>query len=266
MIGMPSALMLAAVLSRGERRPADSMETIAGTYTFYGNNPAPRLRLVLTPEGRFTVSSLNIVVIEENRGGAAIQDGRLILTPERPHADLKAKGFSTKLTPIHWGGSLILVPEGQEREVCNLVNLGLPSYHLRWFTYLRETDEPAFAHAPGAPILPPEWAAMLLKAPIEGRVVEVLAANRARINFGGDRGAITGLVVCVDLTTGSSIGKGPWACTVVEVSPKESVIEIKPPIYPTLHFEVGKRVRTRHFLADFNPMTHRFESKPAPTP
>jgi hypothetical protein len=258
-----SALMLAALLTMDEGRPADSMATLAGTYTFYGNSPAPLLRLVLTAEGRFTVSSQNIGVIEENRGRAEFREGHLILTPERPHADLKARGFSTKFTPIE---GIVLVPEGREREVCNLVNLGLPAHNLRWSTYLRESGVPAGVPNIGAPRLPPEWAPMLLKAPIEGRVVEVLAADRARIDFGSDRGAMTGLVVWGDLTIGSAIGKGPWACTVVEVSPTESVITINPPIYPALHFEVGKRVRTRHILADFNPMTRRFESKPALKP
>lgn len=266
MIGMHSTLMLAAVLTMGEGRPADSMATIAGTYTFHGNNPVPRLRLVLTPQGRFTVFSLNTVVIEENRGRAEFREGHLILAPERPHADLKAMGFSTKLTPIHWGGSLVLVPEGRERDVCNLVNLGLPADHIRWLAYLREAGEPTVAPDFGPTDFPPEWASMLLKAPIEGRIVEVLADHRARIDFGSDRGAMTGLAVWVDLEWGSSSGKGAWACTVVEVSPKECVIEIKPLIYPTLHFEVGKRVRTRHILADFNPMTRRFESKSAPNP
>ncbi len=257
MIRMLAALMLAAVLTMGEGRPAVSMATIAGTYKFYGNSPAPRLRLVLTPEGRFTVFSLNTNVFEENRGRAEFREGRLILAPERPRADLKAMGFSTKLTPIHWNGGLALVPEGRERDVCNVVNLGLPNDSLRWLIYLGETNGPVVAPDFGTPCLPPEWAPMLLKAPIEGRVVEVLAANRGRVDFGSDRGAMAGLALWVDLERGSSIGKGAWACTVVEVSPSESIIEINPPIYPTLHFEVGKRVRTRHILADFDMFQQR---------
>lgn len=251
MIGPLSAAMVVAALSAGAGRPADSIATIAGEYLFFAG-PAPRFRLVVTTEGRFTLFSLNIAVIEESRGGAAVRDGRLILTPERPRADLESKGFATKFAPVRWGEQVILVPEGRARAFCNLVNLGMTSASLRGVAYVPADygwlNTPAF----GRPDVPPEWSPMLLKAPIEGRVVEALADHRARVDFGSDRGAMAGLDVWADLETGSSIGKGAWACTVVEVSPGGCIIEIKPPIYPTLHFEVGKRVRTRHILADLH--------------
>ncbi|HEY2157969.1 MAG TPA: hypothetical protein VGH33_20240 [Isosphaeraceae bacterium] len=250
MIGMHSGLMLAAVLTTGGGRPADSIATIAGSYHFYDGRPSPRFRLDVTAEGRFAVYSLNLAVIEENRGGAEVRDGRLILTPERPHKDLKEIGFRTKLTPVRWGERLVLVPEGREQAFCNVVNLGLPAQSLRWVAYIRKNDEWIDDMIFDRPDVPPGWSSMLLKTPLQGRVVEVLADHRARVDFGSDRGAMNGLAVWADLEAASSIGKGGWACTVVEVSPNECVIKIDPPIYSTLHFEAGKRVQTRHILAD----------------
>ncbi len=192
MIGMGSALLLAAVLAMGDERPddslailpmgegrlADTMATIAGSYHFYDDWIAPCFRLEVTPEGRFTFSSMGTVVIEKNRGRAEFRTGHLILTPERPDADPKARGFATKFTPIHWGGGLVLVPEGRERDVCNIVNLGLPFDALRRLAYLRKEDETAISRNFGTRTLPTKWSPMLLPGAIEGRVVEVLANRR----------------------------------------------------------------------------------------
>jgi hypothetical protein len=251
MIGMHSGLMLAAVLTMGGGRPADSIATIAGSYHFFDGRPSPRFRLDVTAEGRFAVYSMNLAVIEENRGGAEVRDGRLILTPEHPYADLKAKGFSTKLTPIHWGERLVLVPEGRERAFCNLANLGLSETSLRGVVYIREGDERSDTLASGRPDVPPEWSPMLLKAPIEGRVVEALSDLRARVDFGSDRGAMEGLNVwVVSHSVGGAAGLGWQVGTVVEVARASCVIELKAPVYDEVRFKVGQRILTRHPFAD----------------
>lgn len=263
MIGALSAALIVAAQSAGQGRPAESIATVAGDYLFFAG-PPPRFRLVVTPEGRFTVFSLNIAVIEENRGSAVVRDGRLILTPERHRDDLEAQGFATKLAPVRWGELLILVPEGRARAFCNLVNLGLRSDSLRGVAYVLDDHKWINSSASGRPIVPPEWAPMLLKEPIEGRVTEALADDRARVDFGSDRGAMKDLAVWV-----VSHGPGGAACigwrvgTVVEVAPASCVIEVKPPIYDETRFKTGQPILTRHPFADFDPMRQSINASKA---
>jgi hypothetical protein len=214
------------------------------------------------PEGRFAVFSMNLAIIEENRGGAEVRDGRLLLTPERPCDDLKAIGFSTTLRPIRCGGRLVLVPEGRERAFCNVVNLGLPATFFRGVAYIREHDAPTS----GRPVVPSEWAPLLLKAPVEGRVVEALSNARARVDFGSDRGAMSGLAVWSDPDgMGAAIGMGLVVATVVEVTPASCVIELKPPVQEWNRFRAGQRIFTRHPLADVAESLAR-KAAVAPTP
>ena len=133
------------------------------------------------------------------------------------------------------------------------MNLGLTSQSLRGVAYVGADYGWLNTPASGRPDVPPEWAPMLLKTPVEGRVIEALSDARARVDFGSDRGAIAEPGRSGSTPEQDGRGDDGKACrlgTVVEVTPASCVIESKFPVLASNRLKVGQRILTRHPLAD----------------
>lgn len=127
--------------------------------------------------------------------------------------EFRAAGEPTDLIPVRWSGQLHLVPRDEGPRYCNLVNLGWISRHPDGDFYLRGCDdEPKFE---GLPSVPGEWKRMLLTKPIHGKVINVMADGRARIDLGAENGVWEGMWLESD----------PGGFEVVEVGAKSSVIK-----------------------------------------
>jgi hypothetical protein len=236
-----------------EGRPEATLAALAGDYEFVDG--FDRASITLNPEGRFTFVLWGgcLVPCDQNRGVAKIVSGRLILTPEGPNKRVKikgkgpndrgeTKGMDTRFVPVRWGRRQFLVIEERGQDFCNQVNLGGGSYGDGNSTaYFRLHDGEWKAR--GLPEVPKEWEPMLLKTPLGGQVVEVLAGDRARVDLGSERGIREGMVLQVIPTGPAGYALfGLRGAKVVEVGTKTCVIELKPPVSPENQFTKGQKV------------------------
>jgi hypothetical protein len=240
----------------GPRRDAvwgeDTLGSIAGRY-YFGDGFVSNL-LTITPEGRFQSEREGCLgVYDRNEGRAEVVAGHLLLRPSRLNmrraavrllggqdapdaiaADFFGGGRSSDLIPVRWGRRLYLVPRDEGRDFCNGVNLGLQARYPASAFYLRAGDKDDGVE--GLPSVPEAWGPMLLKQPLRGKVVEVMAGRRARVDFGAEGGAWKGMEVWTEA------GLYGW-CEVVEVDARTCVIERFRD--PEVRFEVGQAVRSR---------------------
>jgi hypothetical protein len=114
---------------------------------------------------------------------------------------------------IRWGERLQLVPSDDGPAYCNLVNLGWAARHPDRYFYLRVSEKEQ--KVDGLPSVPDEWKAMLLETPIHGKVINVMADGRARVDLGAEHGVWKGMY----LVTNSE----RWE--VVEVGATSSIIK-----------------------------------------
>jgi hypothetical protein len=118
--------------------------------------------------------------------------------------------------PVHWGERLYLIPKDEGPSYCNCVNLGLVSRFPAHGFYLRASDKEQEVN--GLPRVPREWQPMLLETPINGKIIDVLADERARVNLGSESGVWTGMHLETD-------NDGDRGSEVVEVDAKSCVIK-----------------------------------------
>jgi hypothetical protein len=246
-----SCLLAAGEAPRAGDRPEATLAALGGGYRL--GDELSRCFLTLWPDGRFSFYRKGGVAVpyrDVHRGGARLVAGHLILTPEEPNERTGTTGMDTDLVPVRWGDRLYLVPAEAGRTFCNGVNMmGFRSRPDIGTAYLREGDEAKMAG--GLPEVPKEWEPMLLKAPFWGEVVDVLAKDRARIDFGGDVGAWKGLVLWVgNGGPGGPVLFGCGGAEVVEVGAKTCVIELKGPISESNLFRRGQKIYSRHPFAD----------------
>jgi hypothetical protein len=201
----------------GEDGPDAALTALAGVYD------SGISALTVTREGRFSVEFLGCGmtmsgVNYREYGGARLKAGHLILTPEQPIDPRGPKVRVSDLVPVRWGERQYLVLEEYKKAFCNGVNSGdLNAFH----SFLRRGDKDK--KASGMPVVPKEWVSLLLKKPIDGKIIEVFDSNparllrgragaaaflghmieacenpRARVNLGTERGVWKGMRLWVD--------------------------------------------------------------------
>src|SRR3989338_6088573 len=88
-----------------------SNTTVAGQY-FLGDGLGVNNYLKLTENGNFSFKWHGCLgMYDENEGPYVIENGILVLSPQRPNIKKGFQGTPTRFLPIHWGDRLYLVPE-----------------------------------------------------------------------------------------------------------------------------------------------------------
>jgi hypothetical protein len=220
-----------------ESRSKSPVAEVAGAY-YFGDGLGVNCSLNIERKGRFSFVWLGCGgVYDQNTGGAKIEAGHLILTPDKPNVREGFRGTATDLIPIRWGERLYLIPEAERRQFCNDVNQGSePRDVAHGSFYIRRDDWKK--KVTGLPIVPKEWESLLLKKPLHGKVIEVLGDDRARVDLGSDSGVWKGMQLWVDI-------EGFGLVQVLEVGAKNSVISIKYPDVTPIRFQKGQGVRSR---------------------
>ncbi len=102
----------------------------------------------------------------------------------------------TDFVLIRWGERLQLVPSDKGPAYCNLVNLGWAARNPGRYFYLRVSKREQ--KADGLPSVPGAWKPMLLETPIHGKVINVMADGRARVDLGAEHGVWKGMYLVTD--------------------------------------------------------------------
>ena len=222
-------------------RPKSEVAGVTGEY-YFGDGLGVNCALTIKDEGRFSFGWHGCLgLYDQNTGEARVVAGHLILTPERPNVRKGFQGTATDFIPIRWGERLYLIPEADRWEFCNAVNQGSePRDRPHGQSYLRSGDWRK--KVSGLPIVPEAWHSLLLKAPIDGRVIEVLGDGRARVDLGTESGVWKEMELWAD-TDGFGLVR------VVDVGAKDAVISTKYPGVTPIRFKTGQRVRSRHSVA-----------------
>jgi hypothetical protein len=210
---------------------------VAGDY-YFGDGLGVNCSLTVKREGRFSFVWRGCLgIYDQNMGEAKVEAGHLILKPEKPNVREGFHGMATDYIPVRWGERLYLIPETERREFCNHVNWGgEPRDGPHGHFYLRQGDWDK--KATGLPGVPKDWDSLLLKKPLQGRVIEVLGGGQARVDLGADSGVWKGMDLWADT-------KGFGLVQVDEVGAKSSVISARYPDVTPIRFQKGQGVRSK---------------------
>lgn len=171
---------------------ATDVRRLAGEYS-YGNGLDLNCTLEISPDGRFLYKQCSFeAVLDQASGEVALEGGRLILKPEKPH-DSWPRGTSQILIPVSWDQRLYLIPQNDIAGFSNQVNRGLEpvSRGSMGSYYLREGDWDR--PATGKPDLPKEWRERILDEPVIGLVAGRDPLNRWIISLGKNYGVYDGM-------------------------------------------------------------------------
>jgi hypothetical protein len=152
-------------------------------------------------------------------GDAKVMNGHLLLSLDNPNDLSGTTGLEADFVIVRWGQHLFLVPGAEKEDFCNGVNqggegLGGPRSNL--YCRISKGDH----KFTGVPSVPRDWAPLILQKPIEGKVIEVLAGGRARVDLGAESGVWKGMTLQVACT-------GRSDAVVTDVGPKTCVIATK---------------------------------------
>lgn len=210
---------------------ATDITRLAGEYS-YGNGLDLNCSLEISSDGRFLYKKCSYeVLLEQAKGKVSLEDGRLILTPEKSH-ETWPRGTSPILIPISWGQRLYLIPQNDIAGFSNQINRGIEpvSRGSMGSYYLREGDWDR--PASGQPDLPEEWKKRLLDEPVTGLVAGRDPLNRWIISLGKNYGVYDGmelsawapgLLQFVTLLV-TDTGKDTSAVAVVDAPPEISIM------------------------------------------
>jgi hypothetical protein len=183
------------VTLRKGKDPDSVLGGLAGSYSL-GDRLGFNKTLKILADGRFSSRASGCLGdYGRSLGHAKQADGLLVLSFSKgPEGE--PSGRSTEFLPILWGGRAYLISKGEILDFCNAVNQGSePRDDAYGLIYLRADDWKK--KVAGLPELPSEWQSYLLKAPVSGKVVEVLPDGGARISLGSKDGIRQGM----ELTT-----------------------------------------------------------------
>jgi hypothetical protein len=112
---------------------------LAGNY-YYGSGAGVNSNLNLSEHGIFTLNNKDGTKIsEENQGIYKVEDGFLILSPQKPISFPDVT--PTMLIPVKWGERLYLVPDERILGFCMDIKQGKePRKEAQGLFYLREND------------------------------------------------------------------------------------------------------------------------------
>jgi hypothetical protein len=186
--------------------PRETPATLAGLY-FRGDGFV-NSSLQIEPDGRFVYTWwADDRGHARQEGTAEVVEGLLVLKPLKTESNRDGKITHPGYRPVRWDDRLYLLREEDFLKFCNHVNLGLEPRNANLGPYYlkmtqeqirRDENKPDYGRADGLPGLPARWKPFLLKAPLRGKVVEVLDRDHARINLGSEDGLREGMMLFVE--------------------------------------------------------------------
>jgi hypothetical protein len=237
-------------------QPAITIAELAGIYSrpTFGMGGGT---LTLTAEGRFSTTMHSCYGTYPLAAGVAkVVNEHLLLSPDGPRdiMQVDARGFGI----VRWGECVYFVSEADKEKFCDRVNQRDAYFWARVLVYAgppalgRKTGE-------GLPSVPKDWAPLILQKPVQGKIIEIVADDRARVDLGAESGVWKGMTLLVDATGhpgGTVMEVGPRTCivTMKYISPEMLLAQYyrkkESPTEPHGFFKLGQTVRSRERDAD----------------
>ena len=221
----PNRLSIALALTCGtllccfsQGPKAVDLSEIAGTY-YQGDGLGVNWTLTVDSQGRFSFTwDACMGRVDDNFGDAEIDDGVLLLHPQKPLEHGKLRRLPVRLLPVRWAERLYLVDDESMPLFAEYINRAKePRSHAQGMFFLRQEDWRT--KSSGYPNLPSRWERFLLPRPVNARIVKLANDHLAEI----DKGSADGLQVGMFLT---AVAENEWIrVTVRSVNKDSSVVE-----------------------------------------
>jgi hypothetical protein len=174
----------------------------AGSY-YEGDGLSENVTLRIAPAAGFVYEWQGCMgLYDRNFGTVSERDGRLVLSFHFPNKQGNAiAGLAQELVPIRWGDRHYLVALDAIERFCADINSGEEPRRTVQGEYLMR-DGDGKRPASGLPIVPAKYARLLLKAPVDAKVTDVLDSwkvdrttfmTRVKIDVGSDQGLVEGI-------------------------------------------------------------------------
>ena len=155
----------------------------AGEY-YEGDGLGANIRISLAPDAGVAATWHGCLgLYGANRGKIVIgPDGGLRFDYQRPNAQGFA-GFPDAMLPVRWGARRYMIPDSKRMAFVNAINHGYePREQMHGMFLLVEGDEKT--KVDGLPALPPEYLALIRRAPMQARVVSIDAVDKKKSDQG----------------------------------------------------------------------------------
>jgi hypothetical protein len=175
---------------------------------------------------------------EKSEGSVKMVNSWLTLTPNKQRIPLGFPSTPTRFLPVRWGARTYLLTKDEIVDFCNSINHGTePRNSASGSFCLRMSDWSVSVE--GSPSLPTEWAAYLLKKPLQAEVIGMADERTGKLNVGAKDGVRPGMVL--DAGQGKRF---PCLVRVVAVDNDTSTIrELNGLIVPDI--KIGDRVGSK---------------------
>jgi hypothetical protein len=150
----------------------------------------------------------------------------------------EGKWLLNNLVVVKWGRRRYLVASEQFKAFCNAVNLGNEPRNSELGDFALGEGQHVIA-VTGRPGVPERWSQYLLKAPVTGKVIELLPNSKAKVNVGRKEGLREGMALVP--TENHLFGD----MEILSVEEDKSVIGARYPNNTTWNVRVGDIVSTR---------------------
>jgi hypothetical protein len=197
----------------------------AGSY-YQGDGLGMNVMLRIAPTAGFVFEWRGCMGLSDRNFGTVKEaDGRIALSFQFPNKRVGLSGLAPEFIPIRWGDRRYLVALDQIESFCADTNSGDEPRRTAQGQYLMRDDDQARS-ASGLPSVPAKYSKLLLKAPVQAKVIEVLDSwkedpttfmTRVKIDAGSEQGLVEG--VRLYLIEPSRI----QALVIEKVSPQSSV-------------------------------------------
>jgi hypothetical protein len=186
---------------RAELVGSGSEAAWSGEY-YEGDGTGVNIVLSLAPQSGFVFEWEGCLgVYDRNFGTVAAGSDRIELAFHYFNLREQFRGLSPVFIPVQWGERRYLVPPEKIDQFCTDANSGdEPRDSSVGFYLLRLGDEKKAAR--GLPDVPGDFGRLLLRAPLEPKIIEVLDSwkhdthlflTRVRLDMGSDRGVVPGM-------------------------------------------------------------------------
>lgn len=175
-------------------KPFTDHSQLTGQY-YQGDGLGFNKTLNLSANGTFSYDWTGCLgTYDENQGPFRLEEGVLILSPQKKNIRKSFKVEPARFLPVAWGPRLYLIPEKEILDFVNEINQGgEPRNGVHGRFYLRSGDEQKPVE--GFPLLPAAQQEKLLDNPVTGTVIKVEKKKIAVLNIGKKHGLKEGMLL-----------------------------------------------------------------------
>lgn len=181
-------------------------------------------RLILTADGKYEHAFGACLGGVESKGTWKLEGRRLLLLRESSRQDGKGNWEEDERTEevwvVPWGERVLLIDSSYMNQFVEDVNTNCDHGGSGRPYYSREGSETT--PVSGDPELPAPWRDRLRSREIRGRVIEVFASGRLRVDIGSESGVKEGML----LFAGGGSKAYPVNLRVISVHPGDSTLEV----------------------------------------